>query len=230
MPIFLIDKYIQQIQRGPRRIDTVRARRKRYRQKKKTQYKERWEQRLDRDVFKQWKERQMKAMEEETCMMQSSQHLDEDMTIQSLEDQSHSETSNQQEADSCQAQVYDEVAKDSMHSDIDALLLPSVVVPEEPQYTYQEDIPSQLGLTGVKRVAINHIIQVEKHKAKKAFETAHYYRNLAEDLKKEKRALACMMNDKVELVRNFWRNNIREGSTRAGKMVQIALKSKPADV
>lgn len=31
------------------------------------------------------------------------------------------------------------------------------------------------------------------------------------------------MNEKVELVRDFWRNNIKEGSTRGGKMVQRAL-------
>lgn len=169
------------MQRGPRCIDTMRARRKRYHQKKKSQCKERWERRLDRDVFKQWKERHMKAMEDEddTCMMQPSQHIDKDTTTLTVVDENQSETSNQEEADFGQAQAYNEVARDSMQGDTDALLLPSVTVPEVPQ---QEEIPSQLGLTGLERVSINSIIQIEKKKTQKAFEAAHYYRNLAEDL------------------------------------------------
>ena len=49
-----------------------------------------------------------------------------------------------------------------------------------------------------------------------------HYRDIAERMKTEKHE----MNERVELVHGFWRNNIKEGSSRAGKMVQRALLQK----
>jgi hypothetical protein len=49
-------------------------------------------------------------------------------------------------------------------------------------------------------------------------------------MRKEKRELASSYNEKLELVRDFWRNNIKEGSTRAGRMVQKALQKRHSAV
>lgn len=41
-------------------------------------------------------------------------------------------------------------------------------------------------------------------------------------MRKEKRDIAQASNEKIEMIREFWRNNIKEGSSRAGAMVQRA--------
>ena len=53
-----------------------------------------------------------------------------------------------------------------------------------------------------------------------------HYRDIAERMKTEKHEMENEMNERVELVHGFWRNNIKEGSSRAGKMVQRALLQK----
>ncbi len=122
---------------------------------------------------------------------------------------------------SVQGSVYREVCELSLNSSNDeALLLPSVVVPDS---VTSDDIISRLNVTGMERVTIASCIQLEREKTKKALQDAQFFRNVAERLKTEKRELASKMSDKVELVRDFWRNTVREGSSRAGKMVQRAL-------
>lgn len=69
-------------------------------------------------------------------------------------------------------------------------------------------------------------IQLEREKTKEALEQVQHYRNLAEQLRSEKRDVVCSMNTKVEVVRDFWRNKILEGSTRAGKMVKKSIDSR----
>ena len=103
-----------------------------------------------------------------------------------------------------------EVSKASLDvSSDDALLLPSVVVPDNVAGVCTLDV------TGIQRVAIASSIQQEREKTKKALQDAQYYRNLAERLKTEKRQLANEMNEKVELVTDFH----SKGSSRAGKLV-----------
>ena len=60
-------------------------------------------------------------------------------------------------------------------------------------------------------------LESDRQKTLKACREAQHYRNLSEQIRREKRELASSLNEKIELVRDFWRNNIEEGSTRAGR-------------
>lgn len=125
----------------------------------------------------------------------------------------------QQEIASCQEELYRCVAENSMQKNsYDTLLLPSVNTPTALQTTYE----------GIDIHRLNFVssIRLEQEKTRKALEKARFYRNLSERLRKEKRNVVDSMNDKVELVRDFWRNNIMEGSTRAGRMVKKALENR----
>ena len=57
---------------------------------------------------------------------------------------------------------------------------------------------------------------------RKALLEARHYQNLSERLRKGKCELASSTNEKVELTREFWRNN-EKGATRRGKMVRKAF-------
>ena len=53
------------------------------------------------------------------------------------------------------------------------------------------------------------------------------YRDMAEYYRAENRRLKVKASESIEAVRKFWRNNILEERTRAGRMVMISLR-KPA--
>ena len=55
---------------------------------------------------------------------------------------------------------------------------------------------------------------------------AKYYRNLAETLKTEKRNTEQAYAHKSEVLRDFWRNKIVEGGSRAGKIPRASLLKK----
>ena len=57
----------------------------------------------------------------------------------------------------------------------------------------------------------------------KALFLARQYRNLAEQSQSDKRLLKSNMEEKIETVRDFWRNKIIEGDSRGGRMVRAAL-------
>ena len=71
------------------------------------------------------------------------------------------------------------------------------------------DIMSHLNMTGIERVTIASCIQLEREKTNNTPQDAQYFRNVAESLKTEKRELASKLNNKVELVRDFWNNTER---------------------
>lgn len=54
---------------------------------------------------------------------------------------------------------------------------------------------------------------------------ARAYRDMAEQLRADNRKLQLETCEKVEAIRNFWRNNILEERTRAGKMLMTALRN-----
>lgn len=127
----------------------------------------------------------------------------------------------QEEISSCQTHLYNGIAEDSMKKDkCDSLLLPAINIPAASATHYKH-----YGVKGIDRVIFASAIKKEQEKTHKALEDAIFYRNLAERLRKEKRQAVSNMNDKVELVRDFWRNTILEGSTRGGRMVKKALET-----
>lgn len=114
-----------------------------------------------------------------------------------------------------QQDLYQHAVDESMqHTSSNALLLPPVT---------EEKVLEEVN--GLQRIDYACAIKLEKEKTKKALEQAQYYRNLAEKFRSEKRSAVNIMNDKIEVVRDFWRNKILEGSTRAGRIVREALKN-----
>lgn len=123
-----------------------------------------------------------------------------------------------------QKDQYNQEASKSLHS-MTSLLLPNVEVPIKDHETSNE-IKSKLllsNLSGIDSVCVVAYVQNVEDKAAKALRLAQHYRNLAERIRSENIKQQFAMEKKVELVRGFWRNQIKEGSSRAGRMVQRAL-------
>ena len=66
-------------------------------------------------------------------------------------------------------------------------------------------------------------IRRARHERDKALSLARQYRNLVEQSQFDKRVLKSNLEDQIETVRDFWRNKIIEGDSRAGRMVRAAL-------
>lgn len=58
-----------------------------------------------------------------------------------------------------------------------------------------------------------------------ALEEARQYRNLAESMRTQCRHVKSQMSDKLEVVRDFWRNALIEGSSRSSRMLRTALEA-----
>ena len=66
-------------------------------------------------------------------------------------------------------------------------------------------------------------LQTARNERDQALLQARYYRDLAEVTRAEKRALKYNLEEKIELVRDFWRNKIVEGGSRSGRMLRASL-------
>ena len=56
--------------------------------------------------------------------------------------------------------------------------------------------------------------------------SAQMCRNKVDELRAANRRLYCNMHDKIDTIRNFWRNNIVEGNSSAGMCIKLALQQK----
>ena len=83
-----------------------------------------------------------------------------------------------------------------------------------------------LKISSINRIAVETIVAEAEKKKRTAELDAQIYRNLAEQLKKEKRELNNTLNRKIETVRDFWRNHLCEGASRGGRMVRAAIDRK----
>ena len=193
--------------------------------KKKSKRKESWEQKIIQNLSERWTDRHRKYALAEQEEQEQEQYL-------ASEQEQNDPISNQQnkyikekcenEMSSCRKEVFDKISADSQlgRDNLGALILPSVS-PSSPAST--EDLVSKMGITGITRVFFASTIQSEQKKTSKALEEAKFYRNLAERMRKEKNDFATAANRKIEMVQEFWRNNVKEGSSRAGRMVRCAL-------
>jgi hypothetical protein len=59
-------------------------------------------------------------------------------------------------------------------------------------------------------------------KRDRALGQARLFRNQVDELRSKSRQMCAKLNDRVNIVRNFWRNNIAEGSTQSGRCVRQA--------
>ena len=95
-----------------------------------------------------------------------------------------------------------------------SLLLPSVLIPiktKEP-FSYVASVITRMD----QECAIHRAEDERDH----ALIEAKKYRDIAENLKKEKREIEEIYTNRVEVVRDFWRSKIIEGDSRGGKMVR----------
>ena len=114
-------------------------------------------------------------------------------------------------------QSYRTIETDSMQDDTGVLLLPSVS-----SIPCQVTIPCNIN-TAVERTHVESCIEEIRSKCDKALKDTLLYRNMAEQLRREKRALHNKLTEKCETIRDFWRNNLVEGCSRGGRMVREAL-------
>jgi len=66
-------------------------------------------------------------------------------------------------------------------------------------------------------------INAAKHERNGALQVAQIYRDLAENIQKEKRKVQEELESRMETVHNFWRNQVVEGQSRAGQKLRAAL-------
>lgn len=105
-----------------------------------------------------------------------------------------------------------------------SLLLPSFVQKCLSVKVFVEGTNNSV-LSTASRMTAEHISQLSNERDA-ALKEARSYINQIDELRTKNRKLHCEMNDRVDIIRNFWRNNIAEGSTRAGLCVRSALRNK----
>ena len=77
--------------------------------------------------------------------------------------------------------------------------------------------------TAAKVSVEDYISQIAKERDT-AIQNAQMYRNQVDELMSKNRKLFCSMNDRIDAVNKFWRNNIAEGATRGGLCVRTAIQ------
>lgn len=102
-------------------------------------------------------------------------------------------------------------------SDTSPLLLDAVITPvSEPMCSCSD----------VKATLCNQKLEAARREKDNALLLARQYRDLAEKCRTEKRMQKQELEEKIELVRNFWRNKVVEGGTRSGQILRAALIKK----
>ena len=100
-----------------------------------------------------------------------------------------------------------------------SLLLPAIVQPSE-----QVTVHVQSGNNELQKVAVRECIENLVDERDTAIKTVRYLRNQVDNLQSRNRKIYCEMNDKIDTVRNFWRNRLVEGDTRSGMCVKLAIQ------
>lgn len=106
-----------------------------------------------------------------------------------------------------------EIEKDCSPS----LLLPAFIPPME-----KVEVLVKESNNVIEKMAAKQYIEYLHEEQKAAISSARLYRSQIDELRKKNRKLYCEMHDKVDTIRNFWRNNIAEGSSRGGMCVKLA--------
>jgi hypothetical protein len=192
--------------------------------RKKSQCKEKWMHKIQESISARWTERHKKYIQagiDEEAQAQA----DRLPSMQLEKEHEQIERNCRHDMFVCEKEVYKTVAEASHNEEFDALLLPSMSTSTSPLDS-SDDVAANIGVSGVARVYFNNKIRLEREKRIKAVQEAQAYRNMAETMRREKRQIVNTMNEKIEVVRDFWRNNIKEGSSRAGIMVRRALLGK----
>ena len=141
--------YVVQIRQKNRSIESIRAKRKRYRNKKKLQGKDHWKEKLIDDLSSRWKQRHEQYVQAELDEQAELKKKIEKRKRQALiqHEIEAIETRQLQDIVLQQEEMYHTTANQSLIHDSDALLLPSVEVPEECTTSSPVDIATKMGIS-----------------------------------------------------------------------------------
>ena len=203
-------------ERGKRTAESKKEKRKRYRIRKKAQYKvmlsaTHMDELLQKNLCKRWAQREKHSNEVERIEEAETLLMDH-LEKKQMEERMLEKQREQQEKEEHNSEVqrkYRVLAQEALYSETDSLLLPDISA-----LSNADEIPVKTADSSVKQALKDALCQVQS------------YRNLAERLQREKRELKHQMEEKTEVVVDFWRNKLLEGSSRAGKMVKCALQKK----
>jgi len=107
-----------------------------------------------------------------------------------------------------------EVENDSSPS----VLLPAYVPP-------LEEVNVQVkGSNGLLKMSAKHYVSRLITERNEAVLSAQLFRNQVDQLRSKNRKLYCEMHDRIDTIRDFWRNNIVEGNSRAGLCLKMAVQ------
>ena len=118
----------------------------------------------------------------------------------------------------CEVEHVEKFYNELSHKERDCtspLLLDSVITPIVEPPCYCDDI--------VIAAHCEQQLQNARQEKDNALQLARWYRDIAEKCQTEKRRMKHKMEEKLEIVRNFWRNKVVEGGSRSGKMLRAAL-------
>ena len=110
-----------------------------------------------------------------------------------------------------------EVENDSSPS----LLLPAFIPPLE-----KVEVNVKETNNVIEKMSAKQYIETLREERHAAIRSARLYRSQVDELRRKNRKLYCEMHDKIDTIRNFWRNNIAEGSSRAGMCVKLAMQKR----
>lgn len=99
---------------------------------------------------------------------------------------------------------------------------PSVLLPAYPPPLEKVNVQVK-GNSGLTNMSAKHYIGHLIAERNDAVLSAQLFRNQVDQLRNKNRKLYCEMHDRIDTIRNFWRNNIAEGSSRAGLCVKMAV-------
>lgn len=109
---------------------------------------------------------------------------------------------------------------EASHHNTGPLLLDAVLVPVE------ESTPTIHSESLVHTAQCIEHVRIARSERNQALRLAQHYRDVAEGTNREKRNLQRKLEVQVEIVRDFWRNQVVEGGSRSGKMLRAALLRK----
>ena len=169
-------------------------------------------------VYKRLCARWRKRREAYEKVLDEEHRLEQEEDIQIQEARIKEMTSNAKDCfKMALSRLYEDEVKES-ESSTNVLLLPTVKS-EEGDEGKQLD---NLGIRGIQRVGVQRMLRSLKIEKCKALNDACTYRDIAERLKKNRDDLHRMSN-KVEVVQDYWRNQLYEGRSRSEKLVKLAL-------
>ena len=99
---------------------------------------------------------------------------------------------------------------------------PSVLLPAYSPPLQKVNIQVE-GDDGLTNVSAKFYIDRLMKERDEALLSAQLFRNQVDQLRSKNRKLYCEMHDRIDTIRNFWRNNIAEGSSRPGLCVKMAV-------